>query len=439
MNRNSVSESHSGEYSTAASCVRNTNTGRPFRGALQLCLLVTLAVGLFNNANAQTLTTEGVNGRNVIVAHHNSGRFENTSSGAWTEFGSNGVANFSFRETHRDDWSVYMFDSSRNVSIQVDIHRKKIRYGVGGAEKTDLYDITRAYRRSAAPAPPTARLSCYWMESRPPYNWIQQSRLSYEQCYEMDSCSGGLGRSGGGCYKGAQGATCPRNVWPQAENRPPPPPPTPAAPTLVFPGQNAMLPNAGGGNWTFSWNPVAGASHYQVQVWGPDAQNPAVDTETRQTSLVHSLRSGSYVADHKRNGWTWRVRANNGRWGPWSSNGGFNVASRQAAPVLDYDQECYAQVQGKIAWDYKGNTRWAQSNLKKLCDGTKNAYQPGACFRRVMHSGINWGGGTQWQWENALNLCRRSVNADRTIACFQNNINAGRQWSAAIAACNNNP
>lgn len=64
--------------------------------------------------------------------------------------------------------------------------------------------------------------SCYWMESRPPYNWQSRSRYDLAACYDMDSCDGGRGHSGGGCYKWADCPTCERYPWPNA-NRPAPP------------------------------------------------------------------------------------------------------------------------------------------------------------------------------------------------------------------------
>jgi len=93
---------------------------------------------------------------------------------------------------------------------------------------------------------------------------------------------------------------------------------------------------------------------------------------------------------------------------------------------------CEAGVQDRVAWDYKGNKRWAQGNLDRLCKNASNA-EPAACFEKVMHGGINWGGGTQWQWQNAIDLCEQSPNAARTVACFQRNQSKG--WQQAIAAC----
>jgi hypothetical protein len=95
---------------------------------------------------------------------------------------------------------------------------------------------------------------------------------------------------------------------------------------------------------------------------------------------------------------------------------------------------CAQALQGRIAWDYSGTTRWATENVERLCRGASDD-QPARCFNRVMHGGINWGGGTRWEWRNAIDLCEGTTNADATVACFQRYVGGGRPWGAAIAAC----
>lgn len=56
--------------------------------------------------------------------------------------------------------------------------------------------------------------SCFWLEPGPAGVWRQMPQLATRyQCYEQDSCSGGLGRSGGGCYKWASGPYAPAERW----------------------------------------------------------------------------------------------------------------------------------------------------------------------------------------------------------------------------------
>jgi hypothetical protein len=69
---------------------------------------------------------KGVNGRNVKVVSHSQGSFTALGGGNWQEANDKGETTFSFKETGHDDWSVYLLDKSRNVTIQLDLHRKTV-------------------------------------------------------------------------------------------------------------------------------------------------------------------------------------------------------------------------------------------------------------------------------------------------------------------------
>ncbi|MDX1569924.1 MAG: hypothetical protein R3200_05510 [Xanthomonadales bacterium] len=133
------------------------------------------------------LTQDGVNGRNVVRADHSNGRFEQTANGAWAEFDANGRAGFTFRETGRDDWSVYLNDRSRNVQIQIDIHRKMIRYGTNNGPKQDLYPITRSWRVGTGQGSSTGALS--------------QSGVNGRNVVRADHASGRFEMTGNGVWK----------------------------------------------------------------------------------------------------------------------------------------------------------------------------------------------------------------------------------------------
>jgi len=96
---------------------------------------------------------------------------------------------------------------------------------------------------------------------------------------------------------------------------------------------------------------------------------------------------------------------------------------------------CARAVQGKIAWNYDGNTRWQGSNIRDLCAGARNSREPARCFQRVMHGGVDYGGGTRWNWENARDLCKGTRNADGRIKCFTGQITVGTPWKRAIEIC----
>ncbi len=60
---------------------------------------------------------------------------------------------------------------------------------------------------------------CYWMENvSGRYEWVATDVVGFgsfskEDCFAMDSCDGGLGQSGGGCYKWAKSPQGEREPW----------------------------------------------------------------------------------------------------------------------------------------------------------------------------------------------------------------------------------
>ncbi len=83
---------------------------------------------------------KGVNGRNVKAVSHAQGSFMALGNGNWKEANDRGETTFKFKETGRDDWSVYLLDKSRNVTIQLDLHRKMVVY-TDSTQRFDLYPI----------------------------------------------------------------------------------------------------------------------------------------------------------------------------------------------------------------------------------------------------------------------------------------------------------
>ncbi len=112
-----------------------------FAGALAIGMLATSAMqpAVAQPASAAQDVKE-VNGWNVVRAAHSTGFFQRTSPGQWTEFHNSG-ATYTFEERNRDAWSVYMHDASRNVWLQIDLHRNMISAGTGDAERIDIYSI----------------------------------------------------------------------------------------------------------------------------------------------------------------------------------------------------------------------------------------------------------------------------------------------------------
>jgi len=114
--------------------------------------LFTAAVVIAAPAFAQAPVT----GLNVRTAIHAQGSYRQGDGRNWGEYDLKGQKTFSFVEEARDEWSVYLFDPARNVRVQIDLYRKKIRYAANGAPYTDLYDVVGATAGIAAP--PSATL-----------------------------------------------------------------------------------------------------------------------------------------------------------------------------------------------------------------------------------------------------------------------------------------
>jgi hypothetical protein len=62
-------------------------------------------------------------------------------------------------------------------------------------------------------------VNCYWMENYSgKFEWVSTQdyfgeKYDKKECFGADSCDGGLGKSGGGCYKWAKTANGPRLEW----------------------------------------------------------------------------------------------------------------------------------------------------------------------------------------------------------------------------------
>jgi hypothetical protein len=81
-------------------------------------------------------------GANVRSVAYPQGTYRQTGSRTWAEFDKAGKQTNAFVEDARDEWSVFLFDPARNVRVQIDLYRKKIRYTENGGSYADLYDVT---------------------------------------------------------------------------------------------------------------------------------------------------------------------------------------------------------------------------------------------------------------------------------------------------------
>ena len=58
----------------------------------------------------------------------------------WVEFDAVNGFHY-FQETHRDEWSVYLFDAGRNVRLQLDLHLKQVFYTDASTSRREQYPI----------------------------------------------------------------------------------------------------------------------------------------------------------------------------------------------------------------------------------------------------------------------------------------------------------
>lgn len=113
----------------------------------------------------------GVNGYTIRAVIHSGGSFRQGQGKNWAEYDVMGRVTYRFVETQRDDWSIYLFDASRNVRVQLDAFRKKIRYADAGRDYADMYDVTGVSNESnyavPVPQPPLAGGARYNVDAGP--------------------------------------------------------------------------------------------------------------------------------------------------------------------------------------------------------------------------------------------------------------------------------
>ena len=84
--------------------------------------------------------TAQVTGRNVTFVGFNNGSFAQNTDGTWNQKIHSDL--FNLKETKRDESSVYLFDASRNTSIQLDIAKKEVYVSADKPQKEKLADVT---------------------------------------------------------------------------------------------------------------------------------------------------------------------------------------------------------------------------------------------------------------------------------------------------------
>lgn len=95
-------------------------------------------------------TSEKVTGWTAVTVDYGTlaekaGSFVEVSRKKWSEVSEKqGKITFSFNETHRDEWSVYLHDISRDVFLQIDLWKNKVYYSDKNTSRSELYTIIGA-------------------------------------------------------------------------------------------------------------------------------------------------------------------------------------------------------------------------------------------------------------------------------------------------------
>jgi hypothetical protein len=77
----------------------------------------------------------------------------------------------------------------------------------------------------------------------------------------------------------------------------------------------------------------------------------------------------------------------------------------QPAPptATSAEQRCFDAVQGKVAWNQAGATRWSPASVRKLCQGTPDPARTIACFQAQIR--------THNDWNRGITACRPAALA----------------------------
>jgi hypothetical protein len=141
-----------------------------FRLAVAAIALVAAAPAFATDPPVADAPATGANVRSVTYAQ---GSYRQTGPRGWGEFDRVGRQTNAFVEEARDEWSVFLFDPARNVRIQIDLYRKKIRYAENGGSYADLYDVTGSaaglgagtVKARAFTSPPLSSSNGFWNNS----------------------------------------------------------------------------------------------------------------------------------------------------------------------------------------------------------------------------------------------------------------------------------
>lgn len=104
--------------------------------------------------------TDGRRATTVFFAQGNGqvlGWFGQYAQGWWAEYDMAGQPKFTFRETGRDDWSIYLWDDARGLGVQLDLHTRRVNLKPNAqAPYQGLYIISNAHHAGGPARPASA-------------------------------------------------------------------------------------------------------------------------------------------------------------------------------------------------------------------------------------------------------------------------------------------
>lgn len=364
-------------------------------------------------------SSQSVTGKNVTSAYFNGGRFEQTANGVWHEYGTSGGPRFTFRETYRDDWSVYLRDESRNGDLQIDVHRKMISAGWDGSPRSDLYPVTRFGTGSNTPTPVKSNADICFDLIQGKVPWDKNGNKDWNDANVKNLCQGTRnpaatrdcftrGINSGAVWSAATNSCRSNtNAYRQTSTPTTTRPTSPSANNVVtlyqhcnYTGYSVSLPV---GNYSLSALQSKGmknddissikvSSGYQADIYKDAGYQGTTRRLTGNTSCLTRQNMNDVLSS---------IRVSTR-----SSQTPTPPAPRPVSPPSKSNEEvCFDLFQNKVAWDKAGNKAWNAANLKNLCQGTRNPTATRDCFTRGIKSGA--------PWTTATDSCKVNTNAFR--------------------------
>jgi hypothetical protein len=118
-------------------------------GIALLCVAGIVVSGLLSSMNSNTPPSDPateppaaqVNGFNVNRVLYPEGEFFQTDAQSWVERAADGTE-FHYVETERDEWSVYLYDETRNYNIHLDLYQEAVYLDINdGTGEYQIFDI----------------------------------------------------------------------------------------------------------------------------------------------------------------------------------------------------------------------------------------------------------------------------------------------------------